>query len=187
MFVSIGYELKLLSNFTSPARVDRAVCSSFPLTDVQLPRSPCLRESAYILSSSAFLCFFLIPIVSRELVVIVVCSPENFESFASSITVERLPGLTIGFELWSLIESPTGFFESGALSPWEKVSNCVVPSRTCQEGTMYQRLHEDHSTTPSHIVSRENTCCVSDRQSPPRSLWKKVPPSSWRNHSVSFG
>ena len=42
-------------------------------------------------------------------------------------------------------------------------------------------------STPSHTVSRENPCCVSDRQSPSRSLWEKVPPSSWRNHSVSFG
>ena len=45
---------------------------------------------------------------------------------------------------------------------------------------MYQCLHEDHSSIPSHIVSRENPCCVCDRQSPPRSLWETVPPSSWR-------
>ena len=48
---------------------------------------------------------------------------------------------------------------------------------------MYQCLHENHSSTSSHIVSRENPCCVSDRQPPPRSLWEKVPPSSWRNRS----
>ena len=65
-------------------------------------------SSACILSSSALLYFFLVPIVLRELVAIVVCSPENFESLASSITVERLPRLTVGFEFWSLIESPTG-------------------------------------------------------------------------------
>ena len=64
-------------------------------------------------SSSALLYFFLVPIVLRELVVIVVCSPENFDSFSGvahtrSITVERLPGLTVGFEFRSLIESPTG-------------------------------------------------------------------------------
>ena len=34
---------------------------------------------------------------------------------------------------------------------------------------MYRCLHEDLSSAPSHIVSRENPCCVSDRQSPPRS------------------
>ena len=32
-------------------------------------------------------------------------------------------------------------------------------------------------------LSRENPHCLSDRQSPPRSLWEKVLPSSWRNHS----
>ena len=43
---------------------------------------------------------------------------------------------------------------------------------------MYQCLHEDHSSTPSHIVSRENPCCVSDRQSPPLSLRVKGGASS---------
>ena len=32
---------------------------------------------------------------------------ENFEVFASFITVERPTGLTVGFEFWSLIESST--------------------------------------------------------------------------------
>ena len=71
-------------------------------------------SSACILSSSALLYFFLVPIVLRELVVTVVCSPENFDSFASSITVERLPGFVfvihisgIFAEFWSLVESPT--------------------------------------------------------------------------------
>ena len=43
---------------------------------------------------------------------------------------------------------------------------------------MYECLHEDHSSTSSHIVSRVNPYCLSDRQSPPRSLREKVPPSS---------
>ena len=63
---------------------------------VQLPGSLFLRESACIWSSSALSCFLLVPIVLRELVVIVVCSLENFDSFsgvadANSI-VECLPG-----------------------------------------------------------------------------------------------
>ena len=49
------------------------------------------------------LVLLLVPIVLRELVLTVVCLPENFDSFsgvadASSITAERLPGLTVGFE-----------------------------------------------------------------------------------------
>ena len=69
---------------------------------------PFMLSSACILSSSALLYFFLVPIVLRELVANVICSPENFESYASSITVERLPGLTVSFEFRSLIESPSG-------------------------------------------------------------------------------
>ena len=42
---------------------------------------------------------------------------------------------------------------------------------------MFECLYEDQFSTRSHIVSRENPCCVSERQSPPRSLWEQVPPS----------
>ena len=68
---------------------------------------PFVLSTACILSSSALLYFFLVPIVLREFVLIVVDSPENFEVFASFITVERPTGLTVGFEFWSLIESST--------------------------------------------------------------------------------
>ena len=67
-----------------------------------------MLSSACILSSSALFYFFFVPTVLREFVAIVVCYPQNFGPFESSITVERLPGLTVSFEFWSLIESPTG-------------------------------------------------------------------------------
>ena len=128
----------------TPARVGRAVCSSFPFSDVQLPGSPFLRESACILSSSTLMCFLLVPIVLRELVVTVVCSPENFDSFsgvahANSITVERLPRFVFAIhissifaEFWSLVE--TWLFESGAL--------CLLAPRLTRK--MYQTVLFHH-------------------------------------------
>ena len=50
----------------------------------------------------------------------------------------------------------------------------VEKSSSCPGRTVFRCLHEDQSRIPSHIVSRENPCCVSDRQSPPRSLWEMV-------------
>ena len=151
-----------------------------------------MLSSACILSSSALLYCFLVPIVLRELVSIVVSSPENFESFASSITVERLPGLPVGFEFWSLIESPTDssnpeiFVSLLQDRLGESVELCcsvtILPGRNNVPVSARRSLQYS-----SHIEFRENPCCVSARQSPPLSMWEKVPPSSWRNHSVSFG
>ena len=132
----------------------------------------------------------------------VVWLTENLDSFsgvadAGSITVERLPEIVFVIHIsgifaeswsWSSRQLILQFRSSLSLCSRvdsENVSDCVVPSRSDQEGTMYQCLCEDHSGIHSHIVSCENPYLVSDRQSILRSLWEKVLPSSWRNHRLA--
>ena len=200
--VPIGYDSetleRLASTFTPPARVGRAVCSSFPCSEVQLPGSPVLRESACILSSSALLCFLLVPIVLRELVVACGLFTRKLWLIQSSITVERLTQKLCSWstisgifaESWVIGWSPTVTLRIRSslfslLQDW--LGKCV--KLCCSITILFRKEHCTSVCTkitpvlPSHIVSSENPYCVSDRQSPPRSLWEKVPPSS-RNHSV---
>ena len=129
---SLDMTSKLLSDFVTHSS---SCCSSCCLQLVPFLRRPAPkisfleRESVCILSSSPLLCFRLVPIVLRELVVTVVYLPKNFDSFsgvadASTIIVERLPGFVFVIHISGIFAESRLLVNSLALRIRSSVSIC---------------------------------------------------------------
>ena len=128
---------------------------------------------------------FWVPVVLRELVAIVVCFAQNFKSLASSHRCRASTGIDCRFRVLVIDRIANWLFESRDLY-------LLAPGltrRKCRIVLFHQDLAREKITPVLRLilyfVSIHPVYLIVNRFL--LSLWEKVPPCSWRNHSVSFG